>query len=333
MYLYRVNIQLTFDYELFFGKRAGSVEKCLIEPTNALLTIFKRNGIQATFFVDAGYLLKLKELAPQFQSLQNDLDAVVNQLQAIQEQGSSIQLHIHPHWEKATYHNNEWVFDMNNCYKLADFEQIEMEEIVRKYKACLDLYSTVPTTVFRAGGWCIQPFQRLMKVFKELNIQVDSSVIPNVQFASEQYDFDFSSAPNKAYYHFENDVCREDEKGSFIEIPITAFRYSPLFYWRLYGLGRLFPSQHKMIGDGLFLTQPKRKNTQLSQFTWNHVSCDGFYATKMKAALKSALRNEQQGIVIIGHPKGMTQFSLKKLATFCKQYHNIHAFKALSINT
>jgi hypothetical protein len=333
LYLYRVNIQLTFDYELFFGKRAGSVEKCLIEPTNALLTIFKCYGIQATFFVDAGYLLKLKELAPQFQSLQNDLDAVVKQLKAIQEQGSSIQLHIHPHWEKAAYLNNEWVFDMNNCYKLADFEQGEMEEIVRKYKACLDFYSTVPTTVFRAGGWCIQPFQRLKAVFKELNIQVDSSVIPNVQFASEQYDFDFTTAPQKAHYTFDNDVCVEDENGFFTEIPITSFRYSPFFYWRLYGLGRLFPSQHKMMGDGLFLTQPKRKNTQLSQTTWNHVSCDGFYAIKMKAALKSALRNEQQGIVIIGHPKGMTQFSLKKLAAFCKQYHNIHAFKALSVNT
>jgi hypothetical protein len=327
-----VNIQLTFDYELFFGKRAGSVEKCLIEPTNALLTIFKCYGIQATFFVDAGYLLKLKELAPQFQSLQNDLDAVAKQLQAIQVQGSSIQLHIHPHWEKATYHNNEWVFDMNNCYKLADFEQVEMEEIVRKYKACLDLYSTVPTTVFRAGGWCIQPFQRLMKVFKELNIQVDSSVIPNVQFASEQYDFDFSSAPQKTQYTFDNDVCVKDENGFFTEIPITPFRYSPLFYWRLYSLGRLFPSQHKMMGDGLFLAQPKRKNNQLSRYTWNHVSCDGYYASKLQKVCRHLVKNETESLVVIGHPKGMTSYSLKKITEFCKKNHNKHLFKALSVS-
>ncbi len=330
MYLYRVNIHLTFDYELFFGNNSGTVEKCLITPTNALLSIFKTFNIQATFFVDAGYLLKLKELAPKFQSLQNDLDAVEKQLLAIQEQGSSIELHIHPHWEKARYQNGNWVFDMENCYKLSDFEQVELEEIVRKYKACLDTYVKAPTTVFRAGGWCIQPFHRLKAVFKELTIQVDSSVIPAVKFASDQYDFDFTTAPQKAHYSFDNDVCVEDENGFFTEFPIAAFRYSPLFYWRLYGLGRLFPSQHKMMGDGLFLAQPKRKNNQLSRYTWNHVSCDGYYASKLQKVCRLLVKKETESLVVIGHPKGMTSYSLKKITEFCKKNHNKHLFKALS---
>lgn len=321
-----MNIHLTFDYELFFGENAGSVEKCMIEPTNELLTIFKQFSIRATFFVDAGYLLKLNEFSEQFPKLKKELQLVVEQLNAIQIQGSEIQLHIHPHWEKAIYENDTWHFNMDNCYKLADFEQVEMEKIVRKYKKCLDHYTVKPTTAFRAGGWCIQPFDRLSKVFKELNIQLDSSVIVNVKFHSENYAFDFRSAPYKASYSFENDVCIEDENGSFKEYPISTFRYSPLFYWRLYILGRLFPEKHKMIGDGRFLAQPKRKKTQLSRFTWNHVSCDGYYSSKLYRALNLLSSNKFNSMVIIGHPKSLTRYSISKLALFCSKMHNKHRF-------
>ena len=55
-----MNIFLTYDYELFFGESTGSVDKCMIEPTNQLLKIAKEFNIKMTFFVDVGYLIKLK---------------------------------------------------------------------------------------------------------------------------------------------------------------------------------------------------------------------------------------------------------------------------------
>ncbi len=44
-----MNIFLTFDYELFFGEKTGTVEKCMINPTNELLKISKKYSIPMTF--------------------------------------------------------------------------------------------------------------------------------------------------------------------------------------------------------------------------------------------------------------------------------------------
>src|SRR3989338_5632646 len=58
-----VRIYLSLDYELFFGNTSGSAEKCMLEPTRRLMAIAAKTGIRMTFFVDAGYLWKLQELA------------------------------------------------------------------------------------------------------------------------------------------------------------------------------------------------------------------------------------------------------------------------------
>ncbi len=39
---------------------------------------------------------------------------------------------------------------------------------------------------------------------------------------------DFRETPKKSTYRFENDVCKENTEGSFLEVPITSF-HRPLF--------------------------------------------------------------------------------------------------------
>ncbi len=322
-----MNIFLTYDYELFFGKSAGSVDKCIIEPTNELLKIAKEFNIKMTFFVDIGYLIKLKEFLPNNPQLQLDDSKVRKQLTQIMEEGHDIQLHIHPHWEKSYYENGKWIFVTENAYKLADFDEEEIKRIVVSYKACLDEIAGYKTTAFRAGGWCIQPFHKLKTVFQEVGIKYDSSVFPGGSFSSTDYSFDFTNAPTKSHYSFNDDECQEVENGPFVEYPISSRRYSPIFYWRLYILGRLFPSQHKMIGDGDFLAQPGRKKSVLTNFTWNHISTDGFYASKLEKTLNSFEQNNIEDMVVIGHPKGMTLFSLKATKKFISKAHTKHVFR------
>ena len=48
-----MNLFLTYDYELFFGAPTGTVEKCIIEPTNLLREIANRTGVKMVFFIDA----------------------------------------------------------------------------------------------------------------------------------------------------------------------------------------------------------------------------------------------------------------------------------------
>lgn len=325
-----MNIFLTYDYELFFGAATGSVEKCMLEPTNALQKIADRFSIPMTFFVDIGYLIKLEEFAPSNPSLQKDLEKVKAQLHELQTKGHSLQIHIHPHWEKSIFEDGKWKIETKNAYKLADFSDDEIERIVRSYTAYLNQLTGKKAQVFRAGGWCIQPFNRLEKVFKELEIRIDSSVFSGGYFEAGEYSFDFRTAPKKSNYRFSDDVCVEDESGYFTEYPISSHVYSPLFYWRLYGLGRLFPAQHKMIGDGTFLAQPGRKKSVLTSFTHNHVSCDGYYASKLTTCLNKHRSANATDFVVIGHPKGLTQFSLKALERFVAKNYTKHTFKALT---
>ena len=56
------NILFTFDYELFLGANSGTVEKCLLEPTNLLINLFDKFSIKnAIFFVDTSYLIRLEQ--------------------------------------------------------------------------------------------------------------------------------------------------------------------------------------------------------------------------------------------------------------------------------
>ena len=321
-----MNIFLTYDYELFFGESTGSVEKCLIDPTERLLELSKKHSVPMTFFVDVGYIIKLSEFAASHQELNEDLIKVKTQLQEIVSTGNDIQLHIHPHWEKSFYAEGKWICVTDNAYKLADFNDEEIADIVKRYKFFIDDLIEKKTTTFRAGGWCIQPFNRLKSLFKELEIKFDSSVFPGGKFESSHYAFDFTNAPHKSSYRFEEDVCIENEDGYFTEFPISSFRYSPLFYWRLYALGRINPTDHKMLGDGKFLAQPGRKKSVLTNFTWNHVSTDGFYASKLTTCLNNQLSRSQQEMVIIGHPKSMTNYSFEKLDSFLNENVQKHVF-------
>ena len=311
-----MQVFLTFDYELFFGDNSGSVSKCLIEPTDKLLYIAKKTKCVYTFFVDVGYLVKLESYKLTHPNLAKELSLIKAQLHQIIQEGHDIQLHIHPHWEKSFYNHNGWQMNTQNYYRLHDFSHSEIEQIVSKYKSYLEELIHRPVHAFRAGGWCIQPFDHLYDIFKKHQIRIDSSVMRNAKMESGNYYFNFMNAPDKDIYKFEKDILSEKENGFFTEYPISSRKYSPLFYWKLYLLGRLNPSNHKMIGDGSFMAQPGRKKSVLTKSTWNHLSMDGYYSSMLIKAKKELEAQHKKNMVVIGHPKGMTKYSFSMLYKF-----------------
>ncbi len=319
-----MEIYLTFDYELFFGEKSGSVEKCLIEPTNNLFEIARNKNVSYTFFVDVGFLIA----ADKYNDLKIELSQVKTQVKQMIQLGHSVQLHIHPHWEKAVFENGVWSMNVDGAYKLADFSQEEAENIVRKYKSYLDDLIGYKTTTFRAGGWCIQPFSQLKDVFKELNLFVDTSVFRGAYLNTKHYSIDFRNTPSKSKYSFSTDVTVEDAMGDFTEYPISSMRYSPSFFWWLYGLGRLFPKQHKMIGDGFAVGQGGRKWQILTSYTSFHVSSDGYYAKKLNASLQKSIHLNHKEMVVIGHPKAMTLYSKRMLDSFIQMNEMKHQFSS-----
>ena len=149
---------LSLDYELFFGNNCGTVENCIINPTKQLLTILDKYDFKVSLFVDAGFLVRLKQQSQKFPELKKEYDSIKTQLKQLSSNGHDIQLHIHPHWEDSYFDGNGWVIDTKR-YRLHDFSPEEIKSIVTNYKQELESCSEQDVFAFRAGGWCLQPFE------------------------------------------------------------------------------------------------------------------------------------------------------------------------------
>ncbi len=320
-----MNIFLTYDYEIFFGNQTGTVEKCIIEPTNLIREIALRTGVRMVFFIDVGHLIRLEEYKDSNSRAKKDYFLIRNQIKELVREGHDCQLHIHPHWEDCKYTDDGWKM-ITDRYKLDDYSDPEIERIIAEYKSYLYKLTEKPITSYRAGGWCLQPFDRVKNAFDKSGLKLDSTVFPGGRFVAGNYYYDFTSTPKKSIWKFSNDLCKEDKTGKFWEYPISNFKYSNLFFWRLFILGRLKPEMHKPIGDGYPMSSPGLRKKMLTKGMNLSASVDGYFVTKLNKVLDKNKKKGYKETVIIGHPKACTHFALKKLESFIIQNKNKHSF-------
>jgi len=323
-----MNIYLTFDYELYFGERTGTAKNCILNPTQLLKEVADKHGVKLVQFVDIGYIIKLEEYKIKYPELEEDYQLITDQIRQLHKEGHDIQLHIHPHWEDSYYQEGKWHI-VAKRYKLSDFDHENIERIVSIYKQKLESLTEKETAfAFRAGGWCIQPFEKFRESFIKNKITIDSSVFKNGKYSSEHYSYDFLSAPDESSWTFNYDPCKI-ETGPFTEIPIGSINNSPLFYWKLFLLGRLNPYMHKPFGDGVPITAPGQRKKLLTQYTQNTVSIDGYNAALLDKALCE--HQNKKELVIIGHPKSLTRFGLNALDQFIAKNKSKHQFTTFKI--
>ena len=324
-----MEIFFTFDYELFFGEKSGTPEKCLLSPSSQLIKIAERTGARFTFFIDSGYIKKLNEYRNKFSQLEKDYDNIRTQLDGLLNSGHDLQLHIHHHWEDSNYDGTNWV--MNTArYKLADFSDTEAEEIFESCYNELKKYCS-PPMAFRAGGWCIQPFPKFKTSFKKFGIIYDSSVYKGGTRTSTEYNFDFRSAPDKTSWQFEDDPLIEKSGGSFTEMAMSAQMLSPLFFWKLFLLGRMNPEKHKYVGDGIPVGVKGYRKEILTRNTLHCASVDGYFASQIETALnQTKKKNNGNEFVILGHPKALTKYSLRKLESVILKLKNKNSITTFS---
>ena len=312
---------ISLDYELFFGKNPGSVEHCMLYPTKQLLSVLNKHNSKVCLFVDAGFLLKLKEYSTVFPELGSQYKQIKEQLLALSQDGHDIQLHIHPHWFDSTYNDSGWTINTQR-YRLHDFSNAEINEIVRSYKAELESCSHQPIFAYRAGGWCLQPFDKIKEALTNNGIWLDSTVF-NKGFSSDptRY-FNFKSMPQLAHWRFSENPLHVDDSGAFVELPISAFKTSPLFFWKLAFHKKFSSQQFKSFGDGQAMVANKQYYIdRLTKSTYGPVMIDGAKAGQLQSALKVHLKeNNNEGIFnIMGHPKSLAPYSLRKLDEFLQK--------------
>jgi hypothetical protein len=320
-----MNIYLSFDYEIYFGENSGTVHKCIVYPTSELIRIAEKYDARFSFFVDCGFLIKLNKYRKSYPQLESDYTAIVRQLTYLSRTGHDIQLHIHPHWEDSYYDGKKWIMNVSR-YKLSDFDESQIEDIVYRYKKELTDITGKEVFAFRAGGWCLQPFDKIKNAFIKHQVTLDSTVFKNGFYKSENYHYDFRDAPDKDLYRFENDPTQENKTGFFMEMPIATIRNSPLFFWRLFLLGRKNPYFHKPLGDGRAMAAKGYRKKLLTSFSNNPVSVDGYNARLLGTALKQCIKKKFNHFVIIGHPKALSRYSLQKIEQFIAKNNAQHHF-------
>ena len=314
-----MKLLLSLDYELFFGKKTGSAENCLLRPINALLDVLDRYHQKLSLFVDVGFLCLLEEESKQYPHLGAQYDTIKKQLIQLQENGHDLQLHIHPHWEDSYYDGERWRIKSNH-YRLHDFSQEDISRIVSKYKATLVKLVGDDVFAFRAGGWCLQPFDVIAEALRQESIWLDSTVFPHGVSEVQNRGYDFRGVPEKAVYRFNSDPLQEENNGYFVEVPISSCTVSPFFFYKMIAAKKMKGNQYKPFGDGTAMAQSFQYYlTRLTRMTRSVASIDGLKAGFLQKAFTQNKKKIQGNIFnVMGHPKSLTPYSLLQLDNFLK---------------
>jgi hypothetical protein len=334
---------ITYDHELFLGKRSGHAEFCMLRPATELLNVMAPYDIKAIFFVDTTYLLRLKEQAAVSRSCAEDLSNITKQLNEMVAKGHYVFPHIHPHWLDARYDEATHNWELSDVSKYR-FHKISHDDRDRIFTGSVNLLKEMfrekhpdyKVNGYRAGGWCIQPFSDFKPFFEKTGIEYDFSVLSGFyQFTDAQY-FDFSEAPTEHIYRFSDDICKADVNGPFTQYSIDSVNISAATQllnkvWIKY-LYKIKKDHTFNRGSG----QPSHnlpnmkptssKGIELGTGNMERIAVESLTTLKLNAYLDHL--NKGSYMHFLSHPKMITKHNLEVFAEFLRK-----AFKRHDIET
>jgi hypothetical protein len=333
------NILFTFDYELFLGKKSGTVQNCLIKPTDRLRCLLKEYNCKAIFFVDTTYLLELEKKAMHFVSAREDLNAIIEQLCVLSGEGHDIFPHLHPHWLDATYDPaaNEWNLENTRRYRFHVLSSQEKEtvfsESIRFLSEILKQinHSRFPMG-YRAGGWCLQPFEDFKMYFDRFDIQYDFSVLKGAFCQSDVRYYDFRSLEKQPdIFRFSEDILQPITGGAYTELCISMLRPMNLFENYLARiLNKFLPVNFKKsYGDGLsaVLQQSKNMDAASANARESGVMASIELMNAINLRYHFEYLRHRDFLQIISHPKMISDYNLKIFGIFLRKLHSNYAIE------
>jgi hypothetical protein len=324
------NYILTFDYELF-GSGKGDVLEHLVKPTVEILIVLNRLNIKATFFVEQleiDAIIALKESYSSSSREHKDAVAIEKQLFDIIEQGHDIQLHLHPQWYNAKYHNNSWQLNFDwwrfsalPYRSLADGTPGKYE-LIKQGKASLERrFKTVkPDYVchsFRAGGYNIGADKSSIESLINNNMLLDSSVCSGYFSNSKLSQYDYTAVDSSLGFWRADEnflvACAENKNSrQCIQLPLVTVQSS--FKEKL-SLARMYATvknrNYKSINyNGQALQREPIHKNQLTNTNFDICLSSKAQLKKLKERIaKTSTGHLSFPVTLIGHPKDYSWFS------------------------
>lgn len=318
------NLVLTVDYELFFGNDPGTVENCMIRPTRRLAEVVKEFGCKMTVFWDILHFYRLKELENEVADLRFDREIIEKQIRWLVSEGHDVQLAIYPHWLDANWKSNRWYFSYSrfSLHRLWDDSDADNVQTIlgciTKAKAlmeevCQKEDPNYKVRAFRAGGYRVEPFDRIAEALSANNILVDSSAAYGMKSRTTISPFDFTRLPRYLHYRFDDSLLRHNPEGRFWEF--TKETILVPFYIRLffYFLRSFFFTGKGRFGDGKKLGFTKKEQ---SGHLWSKIGSRYLRLTPEEMdpiRWKFLHSRARKNAVVVLHAKNMSPFTIQML--------------------
>lgn len=231
----KIALILSSDYELF-GDGGGDVSREQILPTKHLLEILSSYGAKLTIMFEYGQYIAYKNYGKENNKLIDDNKKITDQLIDLIKDGHDVQLHYHAQWHNAQYDkvNDSFAVDLNHV-DITSLQYNEIVAILRDGKQFLEdllrpYMNNYECIGFRAGSWAVKDEQKLLSALKESGFNIDSSVVPNTKFESEQVSFEYKDCPHQYKYWYVNKyLSKKASTDGFIEIPVYTVK-SPIAF-------------------------------------------------------------------------------------------------------
>ena len=327
----RINLLLTFDYELPLGGWIVSPEAALIEPTRQILDLCDKLQVRVVFFVDVLCLIR-------FRALENDSfeQSARKQLTEIVAKGHDIQLHLHPHWFTSRLESG--IYQPADHFKLADFSESEIADMVVQGINYLNeiakpIKPDYSCLAFRAGGFNLENSALIFNVLEQNGIQIDSSLCHGYYFASDISTVDYRKLSNQSNWFFSQGKYNEPTATGIYEIPVAGKKKTimeiPTFIKAALYKHRKPANRGKMIhsASNLPLREKLRKALSSRMLSFdNYTYSTRFLLRILDDNVKRFSRQEEINLAIVSHPKSMDWYNYQLMEEFVvsarKRYGN-----------
>ncbi len=317
---------LSFDYELFLGENYDSPEVVLFEMTRKICGVLDDCGVKGTFFADVFSAIQYRKYG-----LNDYADGFEAQIKWIIKNGHDVQLHIHPHWVMSQYKDGKW-FHQKEYYRISEFEhdvidpfgnKHNINSLIREGKEYLERICRIEKrdyvcNSFRAGGYAIQPYDKIVPSLIANGIKNDSSIATGTVDWNYWHRYNFLSVPKKRNYV----ITEKGEfyfellaKGNYIrEIPIGSIRND---YLKFILKKKKYKLPHRILLGSAIDLRDQRDLSKFKQLIKRMIiypktsmlfSLDELHYLQIVRGLKRL--NKDCNIALIGHPKLFDDYRL-----------------------
>ena len=223
-----IHLALVDDWELS-GNGSGDIRQLQFEPLRRLVSIYNRLGIHGSFNAEVMQQLTFRQHQDQHKELGALADEWDETMRDTLRQGHDIQLHIHPQWQNAEYHDGRWKLTAD--WSILNYSREAARQMLLRGKEYLEnlLRGVNPNyrcLSFRSGAWCIAPSPHMLELLVELGIVFDMSIVAGVKYDTRNIKLDYTHCEEDflPYYPMITDARRvSDKPEQIVCVPTNCF--------------------------------------------------------------------------------------------------------------